>query len=58
MKKTKLNFLVYSGTAGLWLDGDLYHGRSKPCLTFNNTILSSSEDFYISEVEVWGFENS
>ena len=50
--------LCCSGTAGLWLDGDLRHGRSKPCLTFNNSLLSSTEDFFIQGLEVWSFEDS
>ncbi|XP_071854258.1 nuclear receptor coactivator 7-like isoform X3 [Apostichopus japonicus] len=43
------------GTIGLWLDGDLYHGRCRKCKTFDNTILSGTEDFVIKNLEVWGF---
>ncbi|XP_074920016.1 nuclear receptor coactivator 7 isoform X1 [Chelonoidis abingdonii] len=44
------------GRFGLWLDVDLYHGRSNSCSTFNNDILSKKEDFIIQDVEVWTFE--
>lgn len=41
---------------GLWLDSDLDKGSSSPSETFGNPCLASSEDFEISVVEVWGFE--
>ncbi|XP_059324046.1 nuclear receptor coactivator 7 isoform X3 [Ammospiza nelsoni] len=44
------------GRFGLWLDADLYHGRSNSCSTFNNDILTKKEDFIIQDVEVWTFE--
>ncbi|XP_072029090.1 LOW QUALITY PROTEIN: oxidation resistance protein 1-like [Amphiura filiformis] len=43
------------GTFGLWLDGDLYHGRSRSCKTFANSILSQQEDFVIANIEAWNF---
>ncbi|XP_007518532.2 TLD domain-containing protein 2 [Erinaceus europaeus] len=42
-----------SGQFGLWLDGDLYHGGSHPCATFNNEVLARQEHFCIKELEAW-----
>ncbi|KAH0619036.1 hypothetical protein JD844_018640 [Phrynosoma platyrhinos] len=42
-----------SGKFGLWLDGDLNHGGSHPCETFNNEALSPKEEFLIRDLEVW-----
>ncbi|XP_077025532.1 TLD domain-containing protein 2 [Tamandua tetradactyla] len=42
-----------SGRFGLWLDGDLYHGGSHPCATFNNEVLARQEEFCIQELEAW-----
>ncbi|XP_067335100.1 oxidation resistance protein 1 isoform X2 [Channa argus] len=44
-----------SGHFGLWLDENLYLGRSSPCLTFNNCCLSDNDDFRVMELEVWTF---
>ncbi|XP_063299245.1 nuclear receptor coactivator 7 isoform X2 [Pelobates fuscus] len=43
------------GRFGLWLDSDLYHGRSNSCSTFKNETLSKKEDFIVQDVEVWAF---
>lgn len=43
------------GNFGLWLDGDLCHGRSQPCKTFENPRLSREEDFVVKTIECWGF---
>ncbi|ELU17867.1 hypothetical protein CAPTEDRAFT_218966 [Capitella teleta] len=43
------------GSFGLWLDGDLYHGRSQSCKTYSNDILSETEDFVIKGLEAWSF---
>lgn len=48
--------LSYSGEFGLWLDGDLYHGRSHSCKTFGNPMLSAKEDFFVQDIEIWSFE--
>ncbi|XP_030645613.1 oxidation resistance protein 1b [Chanos chanos] len=44
------------GEFGLWLDGDLYHGRSHSCKTFGNPMLSKKEDFFVQNIEIWAFE--
>lgn len=44
-----------SGHFGLWVDENLYLGRSSPCFTFNNCCLSETDDFRIVELEVWTF---
>ncbi|XP_038606166.1 TLD domain-containing protein 2 [Tachyglossus aculeatus] len=41
------------GRFGLWLDGDLNHGGSHPCATFDNEVLSHREEFFIQELEAW-----
>ncbi|XP_042742579.1 TLD domain-containing protein 2 isoform X3 [Lagopus leucura] len=43
-----------SGKFGLWVDGDLHHGGSCPCETFNNESLSARGEFCIQDLEVWG----
>jgi len=50
-----LAFGCSEGTFGLWLDNDLYRGRSTACETYNSEMLSSSEDFFCVGVEVWTF---
>lgn len=47
--------IYHRGKFGLWLDGDLYHGRSHRCSTFDNEVLSSSEDFLLKGLEAWSF---
>ncbi|KAA8582121.1 hypothetical protein FQN60_008861 [Etheostoma spectabile] len=44
-----------SGHFGLWVDENLYLGRSSPCYTFNNCCLSQTDDFRVMELEVWTF---
>uniref|UniRef100_A0A8C6RSG8 Oxidation resistance 1 n=1 Tax=Nannospalax galili TaxID=1026970 RepID=A0A8C6RSG8_NANGA len=46
----------FEGEFALWLDGDLYHGRSHSCKTFGNRTLSKKEDFFIQDIEIWAFE--
>ncbi|XP_015910390.2 oxidation resistance protein 1 isoform X2 [Parasteatoda tepidariorum] len=43
------------GHFGLWIDGDLYRGRSVRCQTYDNDTLASSSDFIIKTLEAWGF---
>ncbi|CAH1774593.1 unnamed protein product [Owenia fusiformis] len=44
------------GSFGLWLDGDIYHGRTQHCDTYDNEPLTTQEDFIVKGIEVWGFE--
>jgi len=39
----------------LWFDGDIYHGRSNHCETYDNDILTTSEDFVVAIFEAWAF---
>ncbi|KAI5693546.1 hypothetical protein M8J75_001162 [Diaphorina citri] len=43
------------GKFGLWLDGDLYQGRSEPCSTYGNEPLSPQQDFVVKTLECWAF---
>ncbi|XP_015736718.1 TLD domain-containing protein 2 isoform X3 [Coturnix japonica] len=45
-----------SGKFGLWLDGDLHHGGSCPCETFNNESLSPRGEFCVQDLELWGLD--
>uniref|UniRef100_A0A8C3TZ75 Oxidation resistance protein 1 n=1 Tax=Catharus ustulatus TaxID=91951 RepID=A0A8C3TZ75_CATUS len=57
--KGDMDSLAFGGGGGefaLWLDGDLYHGRSHSCKTFGNHTLSKREDFTIQDIEIWAFE--
>ncbi|KAM3928355.1 oxidation resistance protein 1 isoform 2-T2 [Leptodactylus fuscus] len=57
--KGDMDALAFGGGGGefaLWLDGDLYHGRSHSCKTFGNSILSKKEDFIVQDIEIWAFE--
>ncbi|XP_036193940.1 oxidation resistance protein 1 isoform X4 [Myotis myotis] len=57
--KGDMDSLAFGGGGGefaLWLDGDLYHGRSHSCKTFGNNTLSKKEDFFIQDIEIWAFE--
>ncbi|XP_046667905.1 nuclear receptor coactivator 7 isoform X9 [Homalodisca vitripennis] len=43
------------GKFGLWLDGDLYQGRTEPCNTYGNDPLTPSVDFVVKTLECWAF---
>ncbi|XP_076234385.1 TLD domain-containing protein mustard isoform X3 [Calliopsis andreniformis] len=43
------------GKFGLWLDGDLYQGRTQSCSTYGNEPLAPQEDFVVKTLECWAF---
>ncbi|XP_023310478.1 nuclear receptor coactivator 7 isoform X3 [Anoplophora glabripennis] len=43
------------GKFGLWLDGDLYLGRSESCKTYGNEPLTPKIDFVVKTLECWAF---
>jgi NAD(P)-dependent dehydrogenase (short-subunit alcohol dehydrogenase family) len=53
-----LEFGCSNGKHGLWFDNDLCHGHSQKCSTYDNEILSSTENFTIESLEVWTFSNN
>ena len=57
VKGSKTSFVIGGGEGvfGLWLDEDLYYGRSHNCRTFNNDMLSTTEDFICCGLEAWAF---
>jgi len=50
-----LGFGCGEGTYGLWVDSDLYHGRTSASKTYNNDPLTTNEDFLIASIEIWTF---
>jgi len=54
---SRRDFIALGGGTnfGLWMDSDFERGSSSYCETFDNPSLSSTEDFQILLVEVWGF---
>lgn len=61
------SFFIYSdseriafgggGKFALALDHDLLQGNTGMSPTYNNDLLSASEDFAVERIQVWGFEN-
>ncbi|XP_021003589.1 nuclear receptor coactivator 7 isoform X2 [Parasteatoda tepidariorum] len=51
------SFIVGSseGHFGLWLDDDLFRGRTNSCQTFANEPLCPDEDFEVKSLEAWAF---
>lgn len=43
------------GKFGLWLNSDLMHGYTQPCITFNNTNLCRKSAFNCIALEIWDF---
>ncbi|KAJ3258740.1 hypothetical protein HK103_003334 [Boothiomyces macroporosus] len=53
---TRLERMITThGKFGLWIDDELNNGHSEKCETFNNEMLSSSTEYNIATLEVWGF---
>ena len=50
-------FSLISGSHGLWFDGDFLNGHSQFCETYENEMLSSTEYFTITAMEVWLFND-
>jgi hypothetical protein len=46
------------GNCGLWLDDNLFHGRTEECATFCSPPLVAQEDFEVQTVECWTFGHS
>ncbi|KAG5888498.1 hypothetical protein JTB14_015743 [Gonioctena quinquepunctata] len=46
------------GKFGLWLDGDLYLGRTESCKTYGNNPLTPKIDFVVKTLECWAFISS
>ena len=45
------------GHFGLFLDSNLYHGRSQACSTYRNTpLVPGGEEFIVKTVECWTFQ--
>ncbi|CAE8599344.1 unnamed protein product, partial [Polarella glacialis] len=51
--------LAMGGGAGvaLYLEKDLLHGMSEACATFGSEVLASSQNFVISDLECWAFDD-
>jgi len=41
----------------LYIEKDLLHGMSEPCSTFGSEMLSSTQNFIISDLECWVFDD-
>ena len=48
--------MYYFSGAAIFINKDFLNGRSSKSETFNNDILSSTQDFTIKAFEVWGFD--
>ena len=44
------------GSNAIWVDADLYQGRTRACGTFDNPSLMEEEDFTLKTLECWAFE--
>lgn len=43
------------GHFGLYIDSNIYKGRTQPCATYRNSALCPHEDFVIKSLECWTF---
>jgi len=45
------------GSNAIWIDADLYQGRTRACGTFDSPqLLEGGEDFTLKTLECWAFE--
>ena len=45
------------GSNAIWIDADLYQGRTRACGTFDNPqLIDGEEDFTLKSLECWAFE--
>ena len=53
-----LDIVFYRGSHGIWIDGDINHGRTQNCQTYcNDPLTGGEEDFFIQHIEVWCFHD-
>ena len=53
---TSLCVGIDDGKFSIYLDENLFHGRSQECRTFDNEPLTPGGDFRAAVVEVWTFD--
>ncbi|XP_038847281.1 TBC1 domain family member 24 isoform X2 [Salvelinus namaycush] len=55
-----IDSIIVGGGEGnaLYIDGELNHGRTARCTTFDNPPLCSTESFQVALLEVWGFQDA
>lgn len=50
--------MCFRGSYGLWIDGDIYLGRTQNCQTYaNDPLTGGAEDFHIKHLEAWCFHD-
>jgi hypothetical protein len=54
--KRSLSVGLENGKFALFLDESLDRGRTQPCQTFDNDLLTPTGDFNVANIEVWIFD--